>query len=179
MCSSDLIPINDADASNPNHIQAIANTAAFHFAFIEVGGSSLYPTMALKVTNLEVLRIVLSIGGVEIDHFALWHDKLGNAVSQPIAPLTDGNLTFPDLNAVPASQLELTQTNKILPEPCQFLHPSLPNCSIIRPISTALNGAEAAAKGLTANGLFTGQSNQFFETVARLAAAADAAEREE
>src|SRR5215471_60693 len=173
------IPINDADTTDSNHLQAIANTAAFHFAFIEVGGSSLYPTMALKVTNLEVLRIVLSIGGVEIEHFALWHDKLGNAVSQPIAPLTDGNLTFPDLNAVPANQLELTQTNKILPEPCQFLHPSLPNCSIIRPISTPLNGAEAAVKGLTGNQLFNGQSNQFFETIARLAEEADEAERED
>lgn len=171
------IPINDADTTGPNHIQAIANTAAFHFAFIEVGGSSLYPTLALKVTNLEVLRILLSIGGVEIDHFSLWHDKLGSAVSTPIAPLTDGNLTFPDLNSVPASQLELTQTNKILPEPCQFIDPSLPNCSIIRPTSTALNGAVAAVKGLIADGLFTGQSPSFFETIATLAAAADAAQR--
>jgi hypothetical protein len=124
-----------------------------------------------------VLRILLSIGGVEIDHFSLWHDKLGNAVSTPIAPLTDGNLTFPDLNSVPAGQLESTQTNKILPEPCQFLNTSLPNCSIIRPTSTALNGAVAAIKGFTDDGLFTGQSSQFFDTVAGLAAAADAAER--
>lgn len=172
------IPVTDADTTDMNHIQAIANTAAFHFAFIEVGGSSLYPTLALKVTNLEVLRILLSIGGVEIDHFSLWHDKLGSAVSTPIAPLTDGNLTFPDLNAVPASQLELTQTNKILPEPCQFIDPSLPNCSIIRPTSTALNGAMAAVKGLTADGLFTGQSAAFFDTIATLATAADAAQRE-
>jgi hypothetical protein len=171
------IPVSDADTTNANHIQAIANTAAFHFAFIEVGGSSLYPTLAMKVSNLEVLRILLSIGGVEIDHFALWHDKLGNAVSTPVAPLTDGNLTFPDLNSVPASQLELTQTNKILPEPCQFIDPSLPNCSIIRPISDALNGAMAAAKGLTADQLFVGQSTQFFDTVAALATAADAASR--
>jgi len=77
------IPVSDADTTDPDHIQAIANTAAFHFAFIEVGGSSLYPTMALKVTDPEVLRIVLSIGGVEIDHFSLWHDKLGGAVSAP------------------------------------------------------------------------------------------------
>jgi Ferritin-like domain len=171
------IPVNDADTMDPNHIQAIANTAAFHFAFIEVGGSSLYPTMALKATNLEVLRIVLSIGGVEIDHFSLWHDKVGNAVAQPIAPLTDGNLTFPDLNAVTGSQLELTQTNKILPEPCEFIDPSLPKCSVIRPISTPLNGALAAVKGLTADGLFKGQSAEFFDTINDLAAAADAAQR--
>jgi hypothetical protein len=172
------IPLNDADTTNMNHIQAIANTAAFHFAFIEVGGSSLYPTLALKVSDLEVLRILLSIGGVEIDHFSLWHDKLGNAVSTPVAPLTDGNLTFPDLNSVPPSQLELTQTNKILPEPCQFIDPSLPNCSIIRPTSTQLNGAVAAAKGLTADQLFAGQPAAFFDALMSLATAADSAQRQ-
>ena len=41
-----------------DHLQAIANTAGFHFAFIEVGGTSLYPTLAQKVTNLEVLRVL-------------------------------------------------------------------------------------------------------------------------
>jgi hypothetical protein len=40
-------------ASNPNnpgndHIQAIANTAAFHFGYIEQGGSSLYAAMSQK-----------------------------------------------------------------------------------------------------------------------------------
>ena len=58
-------------------MQAIANTAGFHFAFIEQGGTSLYPSLALKATSEEVLRILLSIGGVEIDHFSLWHDKAG------------------------------------------------------------------------------------------------------
>ena len=40
------------------HLQAIAFTAGFHFAFIEQGGSSLYPTLAQQVTNLEVLRVL-------------------------------------------------------------------------------------------------------------------------
>jgi hypothetical protein len=39
--------------------------------------------MALKVRDVEVLRVVISIGGVEVDHFALWHDKMGNAASLP------------------------------------------------------------------------------------------------
>ena len=86
------IPLNDTDTP-PNtaqptppvtpqarRMQAIANTAGFHFAFIEQGGSSLYPIMALKARDLEVLRIIVSIGGVEVDHFSLWHDKAGNAV---------------------------------------------------------------------------------------------------
>src|ERR1700745_1297456 len=128
------IPLNDTDTppgqpqpvppttSQESRMQAIANTAGFHFAFIEQGGSSLYPTLALKASSKEVLRNLLSIGGVEIDHFSLWHDKAGNAVGvgpPGLAPLTDPEtgVTFPDLNAPPT---ELTQTNKILPEPCDF-----------------------------------------------------------
>ncbi len=93
------IPLNDGDlvldnsGNISNHLQAIANTAGFHFAFIEQGGSSLYPALAQKVTNLEVLRILLSIGGSEIMHFQTWQDKAGNASN-----ITDGNLSFPDLN---------------------------------------------------------------------------------
>ena len=59
--------------------QAIANTAGFHFASIEQGGTSLYPTLAQRVTDPEVLRILLSIGPTETTHFQTWHDKAGNA----------------------------------------------------------------------------------------------------
>jgi hypothetical protein len=183
------IPVSDADTppaqgqpvppttAKQRRMQAIANTAAFHFAMIEQGGSSLYTAMSLKVTDLEVLRIVVSIGGVEVDHFSLWHDKVGNAVSQPLAGVTDPitKLTFPDLNA-PAT--ELTQTNKILPEPCDFISKSLPACSVIRPSSTENAGAVAAVKGLTADQLFLGQSDEFFEFVMNLAVAADSARRQ-
>jgi hypothetical protein len=58
-------------------MQAIANTAGFHFAYIEQGGASLYTSFATKASDLEVLRIIVSIGGVEVDHFGLWHDKAG------------------------------------------------------------------------------------------------------
>src|SRR6202049_1733942 len=118
------IPLNDTDtpptqdqpvpptSPQQSRMQAIANTAGFHFAFIEQGGASLYPTLAFKATDPEVLRILVSIGGVEIDHFGLWHDKAGNAVNQPLAGVTDPEtgLTFPNLNNPPT---ELTQTNKI------------------------------------------------------------------
>jgi hypothetical protein len=40
------IPRTDADSNNANLIQAIAFTAGFHFAFIEQGGTSLYPSLA-------------------------------------------------------------------------------------------------------------------------------------
>jgi Ferritin-like domain len=187
------IPLDDTDTP-PNimvpsppipaaaqRIQAIANTAGFHFAFIEQGGTSLYPTLAHKATSDEVLRILISIGGVEIDHFSLWHDKAGNAVAQPLAGVTDPKtrLTFPDLND-PATlarlhlQLELTQTNKILPEPCDFLeHETLPPCSVIRPTSTRLGGAVATVRAFTDDLLFLGQSAEFFEFAMQLATAAD------
>jgi hypothetical protein len=182
------IPLNDTDTP-PNQLQpvppqtprearmqAIANTAGFHFAMIEQGGASLYTTLAQQVHNAEVLRIVVSIGGVEIDHFGLWHDKAGNAVNQPLAGVTDPEtgLTFPDLNN-PAT--ELTQTNKILPEPCTFLSKNLPPCSVIRPSSAKNSGAIAAVTGLTNDLLFAGQSPQFFELITQLASEADDAQR--
>src|SRR5438445_8872692 len=42
------IPRTDADLQPPKHLQAIANTAAFHFPTIEQGGNSLYPSMAQR-----------------------------------------------------------------------------------------------------------------------------------
>jgi len=166
-----------APTSDPKQqrIQAIANTAGFHFAMIEQGGSSLYTTMALKVTSLEVLRIVVAIGGVETNHFSLWHDKAGNAVSAPLAGVVDPmtKLTFPDLN----TGSEATQTNLILPEPCEFI-PGLPACSVVRPTIDELAGARAAVNGLTNDGLFDGQSDAFFDFIKRLAREADAATRE-
>ena len=196
------IPVNDTDTppttvvpspsippgSPAQRIQAIANTAGFHFAFIEQGGTSLYPTLALKATSDEVLRILLSIGGVEIDHFSLWHDKAGNAIAQPLAGVIDpknpNGATFPDLND-PATlahlnlQLELTQTNKILPEPCDFLFKeALPPCSVIRPTSTQLGGAVATVNSWTADLLFAGQSDDFFDFAMQLATAADNATRQ-
>ena len=156
-------------------MQAIANTAGFHFAYIEQGGSSLYSIMALKATSLEVLRIIVSIGGVETNHFSLWHDKAGNAVAQPLAGVTDPEtgMTFPDLNAKGG---ELNQTNLILPEPSAFLRRAAA-CSIVRPTLDRLGGAVATIKSFTADRLFDGQSPKFFNTVHRLAREADAATR--
>jgi Ferritin-like domain len=169
---------NDIGSSTPTnisaHVQAIANTAAFHFGFIEQGGTSLYPSLAQRVTNPEVLRILLSIGPTETAHFQTWHDKAGNAVSQPVAPLTDGALVFPDLNA---SGGEATQTNLIMPEPTIFLSRKFPKVSIIRPTQTQ-GAAAGAVKALKADGLFIGQSNEFFEFLDELAEQADAAQRE-
>ena len=163
------IPRSDADLSPKKHLQAIANTAGFHFAWVEQGGTSLYAALAQRVTHPEVLRILLSIGGSEIMHFQTWQDKAGNA-----PPLTDPTtgLTFPDLNA----DGELTQTNLIMPEPTVFLDRRFPKVSIIRPTETE-GAAMGAVNALTADGLFIGQSSEFFATLTGLAKAADAARR--
>ena len=172
------IPRTDADTTNPTGIQSIANTAAFHFAFIEQSGTSIYPTLALKVIDPVVLRILLSIGPTETMHFQTWSDKAGNGVSTPLAPLTFGSLTFPDLNSSPFGGEDF-QTNLIMPEPCPFLNRNFPKVSVIRPVSTdpAIFGAVAVAEAFTADGLFIGQSEAFFEVIGRLAREADAAAR--
>jgi Ferritin-like domain len=166
------IPRNNGDLSPADHIQAIANTAGFHFAFIEQGGTSLYPSLAQRVKHREVLRILLSIGPTETAHFQTWHDKAGNAPA-----LTDptNGLVFPDLNKPPFGGEDF-QTNLIMPEPTVFLSRKFPVCSIVRPTATK-GAAMGALKALTANGLFRGQSPAFFATLRSLAEAADEAGR--
>jgi hypothetical protein len=83
------IPITDADFTDPNHIQVIANIAAFHFGSIEQGGSSLYAALGRKASSLEVLKITQGIGGDEIAPFLEWVDFVGNGVPTPVAPVTD------------------------------------------------------------------------------------------
>src|SRR5580693_5079929 len=117
------IPITNADFNNPNHIQVIANTAAFHFGYIEQGGSSLYQALSQKVSSLEVLKITLGIGGDEIAHFLEWVDFAGNGVQATVAPVTDEGLTFPNFFS-PLNPL--TQPSLIFPVPCEFISARLP-----------------------------------------------------
>jgi hypothetical protein len=172
------IPRTNADLEDPTFLQAIANTAGFHFVTIEQGGSSLYPKLAQRVTSLETLRILLSIGGTEIMHFQTWSDKAGNAPPIPDAvdPVTGVHVTFPDLNSPPFGGEDF-QTNLIMPEPTAFLSRKLPPCSIIRPTATK-GAAMGALKALTADGLFIGQSKAFFSFMHTLAVEADLAVRQ-
>jgi hypothetical protein len=167
------IPRNNNDLTPADHLQAIANTAGFHFCFIEQGGSSLYPSLAQRVTHKEVLRILLSIGPTETSHFQTWHDKAGNAPPLTDSTTSNPQLVFPDLNSPPFGGEDF-QTNLILPEPCPFLSRKFPVCSIIRPTETK-GAAMAAVKALTADGLFIGQSPQFFQALQDLASDADKA----
>src|SRR5947208_2113098 len=166
------IPRTDADTSDPNFLQAIANTAGFHFPTIEQGGTSLYPSLAQRATHTEVLRILISIGPTETMHFQTWSDKAGNAPPlTAVDPVTGVSVTFPDLNSPPFGG-ELFQTNLIMPEPCPFLDTSLPIVSIIRPTNTD-GAAMGALTFLTNMGLFIGQSPAFFAYMIQLAQDAD------
>jgi Ferritin-like domain len=163
------IPRTDADTTDPNFLQAIANTAAFHFPTIEQGGSSLYPSLAQRATHTEVLRILISIGPTETMHFQTWSDVAGNAPPlTAVDPVTGVSVTFPDLEV----EDELFDKALIMPEPCPFLDTSLPIVSIIRPTNTQ-GAAMGALQFLTDMGLFIGQSPAFFAYMTELAQAAD------
>src|SRR5438034_6343648 len=168
------IPRTDNDLNNPKFVQAMANTAAFHFPTIEQGGNSLYPSMAQRATSVEVLRILISIGPTETMHFQTWSDKAGNAPPlTAVDPVTGVSVTFPNLDV----GNQLFNKNLIMPEPCPFLSRNLPRCSIIRPTRT--NGvAMGVVKFLTEMGLFIGQPPAFFSFLHQLAQEADAARRE-
>src|SRR5258707_15796658 len=110
------MPRSDADLAPGDHIQAIANTAGFHFGTIEQGGTSLYPSIAQRVTNTEVLRILLSIGPTETAHFQTWQYKADNYKRLTYPP---NGLVFPELNAS-ALGGEAFLTKLIIPEPIPF-----------------------------------------------------------
>jgi Ferritin-like domain len=175
------IPRNNSDLFPHEHIQAIANTAAFHIPTVEQGGGSLRMALAQRATSVEVLRLLISMGPIESMHFQTMSATAGNA-----PPLTDpiNGLTFPDLNrgldpnngSTGAAVSQMFQTNLIMPEPCPFISTSLPACSVIRPTNTT-GAATGALKFLTAMGLFIGQSPAFSSFLTELAAAADAAQR--
>jgi hypothetical protein len=170
------IPRTDADANNADLIKAIAFTAGFHFAFIEIGGTSLYPSLAQRVKHPEVLRVVLSIGPTEAMHFQTWQDKAGNATPLMVSdPINNSTVTFVDLtlDSTPAT----LRNNLIMPEPCPFLNENFPICSIVRPTATK-GAAMAAVNALTADGLFIGQTREFEQLLKDLASDADAARRE-
>jgi hypothetical protein len=163
------IPRTDADTTDPTFLQAIANTAGFHFPTIEQGGNSLYPSLAQRATHVEVLRILISIGPTETMHFQTWSDKAGNAPPlTAVDPVTGVSVTFPDLDVSDP----LLKKNLIMPEPCPFLDRSLPIVSIIRPTQTQ-GVAMGALQFLTNMGLFIGQSPAFFTYMTQLAQAAD------
>ena len=101
--------------------------------------------------------------------------------------ITDGDLTFPNLNNGidpnngASGAADQFQTNLIMPEPTLFLSQKLGPVSIIRPTSTQQGGAVAAVTGFVQDGLFldpsTNRSTGIVDVLMRLAEEADEAER--
>ena len=140
------------------------------------------------MTNLEVLRILLSIGPSETMHFQTWQDKAGNAT-----PLTvfdkknNSSVTFSNLQDAqgetdPESlNGDTLQANLIMPEPTHFLNPKFGPVAIVRPTSTKLGGAQAAVTSFVNDGLFRGQkplnNPELVRVLLQLAEEADQARR--
>jgi hypothetical protein len=181
-------PDDPSQSTFTDLLKAIAFTAGFHFAFIEQGGTSLYPALAQHVTSLEVLRILLSIGPSETMHFQTWQDKAGNATPLTVFDKTNNSsVTFTNLQDAqgetdPESlNGDTLQANLIMPEPTHFLNPKLGPVAIIRPTSTNLGGAQAAVLSFAKDGLFRGQkplnNPELVRVLLQLAVEADEARR--
>jgi hypothetical protein len=90
-----------------------------------------------------------------------------------VYPVTGSKVHFRELAGNTSESL---QGKLIMPEPCPFLSRKFAPCSIIRPTNTA-GAAMGAVQALTNDGLFIGQSKDFFAAITKLAQAADAAQR--
>jgi hypothetical protein len=156
--------IPTSNSVSDRKLAGIARVAAFHFASIEQGGTSLYDQFVPFVSSKEVLRIVSSIYAVEAVHYAIFRGSLEGV---PAFRSGDGKLVVPDLTE---GQRGSANT---MPKRCTFLDPRPPTCSVIRPSSTANAGAQAAANALVASNLFKGQPPAFFQGMMALAKAAD------
>jgi ferritin-like protein len=160
--------IPTSDGLGERRLGGIARVATFHFASIEVGGTSLYDSFLTKATSPDVLRIVGSIYATEAIHYAIFEDTFGGITH---FQNSNGTLVVPDLTEGKHG------SEHVMPKRCVFLSRGLPTCSVIRPSSTENGGALAALKALRASNLFDGQSPKFFRTMHQLATAADAAVR--
>ena len=173
------IPRSDADFDGPSHVQAIANTAAFHFGYIEYLVSSLYATFSHKLKRAKVLKVAMGIGGNEIAHFLEWVDFAGNAVQWP--PFQSDHLPSPmdgfdlslNTNSKVVEPLECRGVNFPIPPDvtCEFLN----DCAALLPLETRFGGAVNTINHFSQNGIFVGQSPEFLRTILQMAEEADSA----
>jgi len=174
------IPCADSEFSDTSHVQAIANTAAFHFRFIEQGVSGLYTSFSQRVKRTKVLKITLGIGGQEIAHFLEWTNFAANVVQDlPFrfdhsdASITNQGITTPDSEVT--SRRFIFQTRPRFSSHGSSIHKDLSLSPVIRPVNDRHCSAVATIESFTENGLFFGQSTEFLRTLMALAEEADAA----
>ena len=173
------IPRSDADFESPSHVQAIANTAAFHFGYIEYLVSSLYATFSHKLKRAKVLKVALGIGGNEIAHFLEWVDFAGNAVqwepfqSDSLSSPMDGYDQHLATHANGATPFDRAALN--FPIPPDVTSEFLTDCAALLPLETRFGGAVNTINSFSQNGLFVGQSPEFLKTLVLMAEEADSA----
>lgn len=172
------IPRSDADFDGPSHVQAIANTAAFHFGYIEYLVSSLYATFSHKLKRAKVLKVALGIGGNEIAHFLEWVDFAGNAVQWP--PFQFDTLPSPmdgyDPQVGTRTKVTAPLDHRSLnfPVPTDVTSQFLNDCASLLPLEPRF-GAVNTIYNFSQNGLFVGQSPEFLRTLLQMAEDADSA----
>jgi hypothetical protein len=172
------IPRSDADLEGPSHVQAIANTAAVHFGYIEYLVSSLDATFSHKLKRAKVLKIALGIGGSEIAHFLSWVDFAGSALQWP--PFQSHNLPSPldgyDLRLTTnANVVPFNRPGINFPIPPDVTSEFLTDCAALLPLEMRFGGAVNTINNFSQNGLFVGQSPEFLRTLLQMAEEADSA----
>ena len=142
----------------------------------EVPGGSGNPayTWALQVLDMDMPPYIHDNTDDEFTHQNFLNAYLQSKAPMVTAvdPVTGVSVSFPNLT----SAAEDLKANLIMPEPCPFISPNLPPCSVIRPTETK-NIAKGVVKFLTDMGLFIGQSSAFFALLQDLAEDADKARR--
>jgi len=167
------IPCADSEFGDPSHVQTIANTAVFHFRFIEQEISSLYTNFSQRVKRAKVLKITLGIGGQEIAHFLDWTNFAANVPFRFDHSDTNQATTFPDSEVT--SRKFLFQTSSHFSSRGTSVRRDLPLNSVIRRVNDRFCSAVATIERLTENGLFFGQCTDFLRSLMALAEDADAA----
>jgi hypothetical protein len=166
------IPRSEEDLSEPEHIQAIANTAAFHFGYIQRSVSSLYSTLCRKGRRAKVLKIALGIGGQEMAQFLGWID-FGSRVISGTPFSLDNSRTPIEVDSETLSSSNNTPRKQGASSHGDFIWNRLPIDSVIRRLDERCGGAAATVNCFTENGLFVGQPEEFLKSLQALASEAD------
>ena len=147
--------IPPVDITDKDHIQAIANTAAFHFAFIEQGGSKPLPDTGPEGHRSSGVADPARASARRRPCTSRPGRQGGQRGFAYLGPsdIWRSHVSEPQCTSFPSPTpiwLEDFQTNLIMPEPCPFLSRKFPVVSIIRPISisTAIFGASGDYKRL-------------------------------
>ena len=174
------IPRTDADYERPLQIQAMANTAAFHFWYIEHASASLYSSLSQKLKRARVLKVALGIGGDEIAQFLAWADFAGVAIQGPPfcfeksrQSATENGMFSWEFNIKYGRSFSRNDLN--FPAPADFMSKVLWQWPVVLPRDEQFDGAVATINSFTQNGLFVGQSPDLLRRLAQMAGDADAA----